>query len=265
MLHIGRARHPGPGKRDRILGHLSVKFANIGGWLTHGDMAMNSCAQFLAVAEHRLIPARARSTCHQLPAPEPSPSQKLVHLDGRLGKETAGGARLKAVVRKKEDELEQARQRANAKITEVNDVERQIAEVKVELLKPDLFGTQARQRNKPFVDLHMDAFLGLNHGEQELGGRSWSFRRKKVKTMALLRQRQSAPRYSMLLQRFRVCGDATLTRPAATIVSKWSISKLQPVLLRGLEGDGRGSGDIDHDGDDLTDAHAFFPFEPQHL
>ena len=76
MLHTGRARHPGPGKRDRILGHLSVKFAKIGGWLTYGDMAMNSCAQFLAVAEHRLIPARARSICHQPPAPEPTPSQK---------------------------------------------------------------------------------------------------------------------------------------------------------------------------------------------
>ena len=27
---------------------------------------MDSCAQFLAVAEHRLIPSRARSVCHQL-------------------------------------------------------------------------------------------------------------------------------------------------------------------------------------------------------
>ena len=26
----------------------------------------HSCAQFLAVAEHRLIPSRARSVCHQL-------------------------------------------------------------------------------------------------------------------------------------------------------------------------------------------------------
>ena len=29
-------------------------------------MALDSCAQFLAVAEHRLIPSRARSVCHQL-------------------------------------------------------------------------------------------------------------------------------------------------------------------------------------------------------
>ena len=28
--------------------------------------ALDSCAQFLAVAEHRLIPSRARSVCHQL-------------------------------------------------------------------------------------------------------------------------------------------------------------------------------------------------------
>ena len=58
MLHIGRARHPGPGKRSFILGQLSIEFANIGGWLTYGDLAVDSCAQFLAVAEHRSIPAR---------------------------------------------------------------------------------------------------------------------------------------------------------------------------------------------------------------
>ena len=66
MLHIGRAGHRGPGKRSFIPGQLSVEFANIGGWLTYGDLAMDSCAQFLAVAEHRLIPAGARSVGHQL-------------------------------------------------------------------------------------------------------------------------------------------------------------------------------------------------------
>ena len=45
---------------------MSVEFANVGGWLTSGDFASDSCAQFLAVAEHRLIPSRARSICHQL-------------------------------------------------------------------------------------------------------------------------------------------------------------------------------------------------------
>ena len=28
----------------------------MGGWLTHGDLALDSCAQFLAVAEHPLDP-----------------------------------------------------------------------------------------------------------------------------------------------------------------------------------------------------------------
>ena len=65
IFHIGRARHPGPGPRDFPSGQLSVEFINVGGWLTSGDLALDSCAQFLAVAEHRLIPSRARSVCHQ--------------------------------------------------------------------------------------------------------------------------------------------------------------------------------------------------------
>ena len=67
MFPIGRARHPGPGKRLFTPGQLSVEFVNVGGgWLTCGDLALDSCAQFLAVAEHRLIPSGARSVCHQL-------------------------------------------------------------------------------------------------------------------------------------------------------------------------------------------------------
>ena len=66
MLHVGRARHPGPGPRVFTPGQLSIEFVNVGGWLTHGDMALVSCAQFLAVAEHRFIPSAARSVCHQL-------------------------------------------------------------------------------------------------------------------------------------------------------------------------------------------------------
>ena len=66
MSHIGRARHPGPGQRFFTPGQLSIEFVNVGGWLTHGDLALDSCAQFLAVAEHRLIPSGARSVCHQL-------------------------------------------------------------------------------------------------------------------------------------------------------------------------------------------------------
>ena len=66
MFLFGRARHPGPGARFFPPGQLSVEFVNVGGCLTHGDLALDSCAQFLAVAEHRLIPSRARSVCHQL-------------------------------------------------------------------------------------------------------------------------------------------------------------------------------------------------------
>ena len=68
MFHIGRTRHLGSGPRSFTPGQLSIEFVNVGGWLrlTSGDMALDSCAQFLAVAEHRLIPSRARSVCHQL-------------------------------------------------------------------------------------------------------------------------------------------------------------------------------------------------------
>ena len=66
MLHVGRSRHPGAGPRDITSGELSIEFINVGGWLPSGDVAMDSCAQFLAVAEHRLIPSRARSVCHHL-------------------------------------------------------------------------------------------------------------------------------------------------------------------------------------------------------
>ena len=66
MLHIGRARHPGAGPRSFIPGQLSVEFVNVGGWLTSGELALDSCAQFFVVAEHRLIPSGGRSVCHQL-------------------------------------------------------------------------------------------------------------------------------------------------------------------------------------------------------
>ena len=66
MFHIGRASHPEPGKRYFTPSQLSVEFVNVGAWLTCGDLALDSCARFLAVAEHMLIPSRARSVCHQL-------------------------------------------------------------------------------------------------------------------------------------------------------------------------------------------------------
>ena len=66
MQHVGRASHLGPVVGRGRAAHLSVEFVNVGGWLTHGDAALDSCAQFLVVAEHKLIPAMLRSTGHQL-------------------------------------------------------------------------------------------------------------------------------------------------------------------------------------------------------
>ena len=56
MFYIGRARHPGPGPRSFTPGQLSIEFVNVGGFLTSGDLALDSCAQFLAIAEHRPNP-----------------------------------------------------------------------------------------------------------------------------------------------------------------------------------------------------------------
>ncbi len=65
MLSIGRARHPGPGTSSYPLG-FSIEFLNVGGWLSRGDLALESSAHFLAIAEHRLVPARARAVTTQL-------------------------------------------------------------------------------------------------------------------------------------------------------------------------------------------------------
>ena len=54
-LWISRAQHPGPG---------CIEVFNLGGWLTHGDLEAK--VDFLAVVEHRLIPARVRSECVRL-------------------------------------------------------------------------------------------------------------------------------------------------------------------------------------------------------
>ena len=59
----GRARHPGPPSQPQ---HFSLEFLNVGGWLTHGDLALGGGVDFLAVAEHRLIPARVRSEWSRL-------------------------------------------------------------------------------------------------------------------------------------------------------------------------------------------------------
>ena len=55
-LWIGRARHPGPPSNN-----LDVEVFNVGGFLTHGVYVLDTDADFVAVVEHRLVPARARS------------------------------------------------------------------------------------------------------------------------------------------------------------------------------------------------------------
>ena len=65
MLSIGRARHPGPCTSSYPSG-FSIEFLNVGGWLSRGDLALESTAHFLAIAEHRLVPARARTVTTQL-------------------------------------------------------------------------------------------------------------------------------------------------------------------------------------------------------
>ena len=57
-LWIGRARHPGP---TSLLHHVGIEVLNVGGWLTHGDLALEVGVDVLAVVGHRLIPARFRS------------------------------------------------------------------------------------------------------------------------------------------------------------------------------------------------------------
>ena len=47
-LWIGMARKPGPSVQ-----HVAVEVFNVGGWLVHGDMALDVQVDFLAVVEHR--------------------------------------------------------------------------------------------------------------------------------------------------------------------------------------------------------------------
>ena len=55
MLRIGEAGHPGP--RLPPSKSFSIECVDVGGWLSNGDSAIESAAHFLAVVEHRLIPA----------------------------------------------------------------------------------------------------------------------------------------------------------------------------------------------------------------
>ena len=62
-MWIGRTRHPGPFSCNMI-----VEVFNVGGWLTHGDMVLETNVDFLAVVEHRLVPARVREEWARLRA-----------------------------------------------------------------------------------------------------------------------------------------------------------------------------------------------------
>ena len=62
-LWIGRARHPEPSSSNHLCG---LEVFNVGGWLAHCDFALEAAVDFLAVVEHRLIPARARNECNRL-------------------------------------------------------------------------------------------------------------------------------------------------------------------------------------------------------
>ena len=53
LLWIGRARHPGP---SSIPPHLGIEVLNVGRWLTHGDLALDTGVDFLAAVEHRSRP-----------------------------------------------------------------------------------------------------------------------------------------------------------------------------------------------------------------
>ena len=60
-LWIGRAGKPGPASRK-----FAVEVSYVGSWLTHGDLALEARVDFLAVVEHRCIPAWVRSECSGL-------------------------------------------------------------------------------------------------------------------------------------------------------------------------------------------------------
>ena len=64
MLHIGRARQPGP--RRPLNGHTSIECIDVGGWLSNEDLALDCEANFLAVVEHRLITDRTRAVAASL-------------------------------------------------------------------------------------------------------------------------------------------------------------------------------------------------------
>ena len=64
MLYIGMARHSGPWRPPFKM--FAVECVNNGGWLSDGDLALESFSTFLPVVEHRLIPAGVRAAAMDL-------------------------------------------------------------------------------------------------------------------------------------------------------------------------------------------------------
>ena len=48
------------GREGSSPGSFFLKCLMLGSWLTHGDLALETTVDFLAVSEHRLVPARVR-------------------------------------------------------------------------------------------------------------------------------------------------------------------------------------------------------------
>ena len=89
MQSIGRSRHPGP-EIPHHAPQMSVEFLDLGGWLSHNGLALVSQAQFLAVADHLLFPARARnamvSLWHGLPPARISLLEAMLVSGGERGR-----------------------------------------------------------------------------------------------------------------------------------------------------------------------------------
>ena len=70
VLCIGRACHPGPTKKPSagrdLARHVGVEVLNVGGWLTHGDSAVETDCDFLVISDTRLIPARSKNEAAKL-------------------------------------------------------------------------------------------------------------------------------------------------------------------------------------------------------
>ena len=60
------------------LQHIALEVFNVGGWLTHGIFALEAEVDYLAVVEHRLIPARAWQPFGHLPLKIPLMLEMLV-------------------------------------------------------------------------------------------------------------------------------------------------------------------------------------------